>query len=217
MAERCGHCGREGTRETKETVSLSEETHVQRVGNYVTEVGVTEFAQLDRCSACGKLSLSTYWWAEEFMDPDDVKVHELYPEQRDLSDLPERVKDRYSAMLELQHAPDAFAVRAGKLLETVCTDQGVKRNNQHPDLADRLDVLVERGDVPRSLADQAHLVRRYRNLGGHDAAMEVGEQDVPLIRKFVEGLLDFLYWGPANLTRVTAEFQTRKEEAERTS
>jgi hypothetical protein len=147
------------------------------------------------------------------MDPENVETVELYPERRDLDDLPERVSARYTAMLELLHAPDAFAVRAGRLLETVCADQGVERTKEHRDLALRLDALVARGDVPKPLADQAHLVREYRNLGGHDAEMEVEDQDVPLIRGFVESLLDFLCWSPANLSRVNTEFKQRKADA----
>lgn len=67
--------------------------------------------------------------------------------------------------------------------------------------------------MPKALTDQAHLVRKYRNLGGHAGAWEVKEQDVPLIRGFVEALLDFLYWGPANLEQVNAEFKRREAEA----
>lgn len=114
-------------------------------------------------------------------------------------------------MLAMQHEPDLFAVRAGTCLEAVCTDQGVPRTNKQKDLADRLDALVERGDLPESLAAQAHVVREYRNIGGHDAEMNVKDGDVPLIRRFVEGLLDYLYWGPASLDELTQSFELRKK------
>jgi hypothetical protein len=153
----------------------------------------------------------TYTWVDEFMDPGDVQADELYPEKHDLGCLPARVGRRYKEMLEVQHLADAFAVRAGKTLEAVCAHQGVERTAKLKDLADRLDALVERGDMPKPLADQAHIVREYRNLASHDAELEVRDDDVPLIRQFVDGLLDFLYWGPGGLKSLTQSLELRKE------
>lgn len=210
MALRCGHCGREDTRESKGSLVLSETHDTVTDGALSYEIGIQKRAQIDICSGCGKPTLLTYTWVDEFMDPTDVEANELYPERRELDDLPERVRRRYGEMLEVQHLPDAFAVRAGKTLESVCTDQGVVRTTKLKDLADRLDALVERGDVPQPLADQAHITREYRNLGSHDAELEVRDADVPLIRRFVEGMLDFLYWGPASLARLTEDLEARK-------
>jgi len=213
MAGRCGHCGREGTREGKESVVLSERSDLSQVGSFQEEIITQRIAQIDLCSGCGKPSLSAYIWVDGYMEPDDVVPEELYPERRDLGDLPESIRTRYLQMLEIQHAPDAFALRSGKLLETVCGDQGIPETKKLFNLARRLDALVRQLGVPWPLVDQAHLVRDYRNIGSHDGGLEVREADVPPIRGFVESLLDFLYWGPANLARVTAELKRRKDEA----
>jgi hypothetical protein len=215
MAERCGHCGRENSREQVGHVVLSTDTDAVPIGGrYMQEFTTERIARISRCAGCDGLTLETYTWVDEMMEPDDVMLHQLYPQERSFNDLPERVRDRYEKMLELQHAPDAFAVRAGRLLEAVCADQGVHpKTDKNAELSQRLDQLVKQAEVPKALTDQAHLVRKYRNLGGHDAAWEVEDQDVPLIRRFVESLLDFLYWGPANLARVTAEFKRREAEA----
>lgn len=171
-------------------------------GQYMKELTTEHIAQIGRCTGCDGLTLETYTWVDEMMEPDDVTLNQLYPQERSFTDLPPRVRGRYERMLELQHAPDAFAVRAGRLLETVCADQGVNpKTDKNAELSQRLDQLVKRAGVPKALTDQAHLVRKYRNVGGHDIAWEVEDQDVPLIRRFVESLLDFLYWGPANLAR----------------
>ncbi len=134
--------------------------------------------------------LSTFTYIDGWQDPADIDYRPLYPEAMDATDLPERVRQRYRAMLELTHAPDAFAVRAGRVIEAVCADQGVVRGT----LDDRLRLLVSEREVPAALVDQAHLVRRYRNVGGHDDDIEVEAEDVPLLRDFVEALLEFFYW-----------------------
>lgn len=195
-------------------VVLSTSTDHAPIAEYMQEMTTQHIAQISRCAGCDGLTLETYFWVDEMMEPGDVTLHQLYPQERSFTDLPARVRERYEKMLELQHAPDAFAVRAGRLLETVCADQGLHpKTDKDAELSQRLDQLVKQAGVPKALTDQGHLVRKYRNVGSHDKGWEVEDQDVPLIRRFVESLLDFLYWGPANLTRVTDEFKKREAEA----
>jgi hypothetical protein len=200
--------------ETKGEVVLSHDIGVARSGREEREIDVARVAVIGACTGCDRLTLERYTWVDEFMETaDDTTISVVYPKDRDLADLPKRVRERYSAMLELQHAPDAFAVRAGRLLEAVCSDKGIPRSKTRPDLSHRIDGLIKEAKVPKALTDQAHLVRQYRNLGGHDEDWEVQDEDVPLVRGFVEALLDFLYWGPENLARANAEFKRREEEA----
>ena len=166
------------------------------------------------CSICHGPTFARYGWLDPWFDsPEDARDYTvLYPRQHEVADLPNRVALRYSQMLELLFAPDAFAVRAGRVLEAVCSDQGFKKG----DLNDRLNDLANSGALPHALADQAHLVRKYRNLGGHDADLEVEEADLGLIRDFVEALLEFLYWGPAKLARGNAQLRSRLSAAKGT-
>jgi Domain of unknown function (DUF4145) len=213
MAEpRCGHCGREGTLEQVDDVRLYGQTismHRESTGLKEADRQVRLVVQC--CSGCVKPTLLQYTCIDGWSDPGEFAgLHRIYPEVRDLADLPQRVRTRYQKMLELTYEPDAFAVRAGRLLEAVCSDRGISSGT----LEKRLDKLVAGGGVPQALTDQAHLVRDYRNLGGHDEDLEVEAPDVPLIRAFVEALLDFLYFGPAKLERGRAELKRRKAEIE---
>jgi hypothetical protein len=213
MAERCGNCGREGTLVYVQEVPFAERPMaVHDSSGAIEEATQRQILNVRRCSVCDAPTLGTYW-CDEYSDPTDFGGWErLYPPLHELDDLPLRVRDRYESMLELLYAPDAFAVRAGRLLEAVCTDQGVVSGN----LAHRLDELAgkKRQTIPQALAKQAHLVREFRNIGGHDKAVDVEARDVPLIRGFVEALLEFLYWGPAKLERGEKALQERITEAE---
>jgi len=191
-------------------VTLTSENQVLQNANFFEEVNVQRIAQVDRCSACGELTLCRYLWIDQYFEPDEVDLEVLYPARRDLADLPQGVAVRYGAMLELQHAPDAFAVRAGRVLEEVCADRGIDDKLK---LRDQLNALVEEAAVPKPLVDQAHLVYDYRNYGGHKKEFEVEVEDVPLIRGFVDSLLEFLYWEPAALARAAAAFKKRRTEA----
>lgn len=100
-------------------------------------------------------------------------------------------------------------MRAGRLLEAVCTDQAVAGRN----LNERLQRLVSDRAAPAGLIDQTHLVRHYRNIGSHDDDIEVEAEDVPLLRGFVEALLEFFYWGPAKLARGREALESRRSTA----
>jgi hypothetical protein len=209
--ERCGHCGREGTLENKGDVTLSATTQTVQNGNFRDEISIQQLVGVTRCSGCGGLTLSEYRWIDGYDDPGDPPTPRiLYPDQGGVADLPAEVADRYRALLDLRHEPDAFAVRAGRLLEAVCADQAISRGLSQ---RKQLDSLVAEADVPEELVKQAHLVYTYRNYGGHIKEFEVEAEDVRLILGFVDALLDFLYRGPANLGRVSSAFERRKAEA----
>lgn len=211
MAERCGHCGREGTLTTVTNVAVSERPTEIQHGAAIEETTDQTVLLVQRCEVCSNPTLSTFHWIEGWSDPEDYAALErLHPPRQNLEDLPSRVRDRYISMLELLHAPDAFAVRAGRVLEAACTDQGLTSGELGP----RLDQLAgrRRQTIPKPLAAQAHLVREFRNIGGHDDVVDVEARDVPLIRGFVEALLEFLYWGPATLTRGREALERRIKE-----
>jgi len=206
MAERCDNCGREALTHVADLPVSEHPTEIVHGGGGIEETTNQEILLVQRCSVCAAPTLSTYHWIDGWSD-DYMGFERLHPPRRTLEDLPSRVRARYQSMLELLHAPDAFAVRSGRLLEAVCTDQGVPSG----DLGPRLDQLAgkNRQTIPKALADQAHLVREFRNLGGHDDDVDVEARDVPLIRVFVEALLEFLYWGPARLDRGREALETR--------
>ena len=138
MAERCDNCGREGTLTHVADLPVSEHpTEIVHGGGGIEETTNQEILLVQRCSVCAAPTLSTYHWIDGWSD-DYMGFERLHPPRRTLEDLPSRVRARYQSMLELLHAPDAFAVRSGRLLEAVCTDQGVPSG----DLGPRLDQLA---------------------------------------------------------------------------
>jgi hypothetical protein len=209
VPRRCGHCGRDGTIEPVGPIAYDRRTRELGQSAHGEEFTTVWALQVERCSVCRGLILSTFTYVDGWQDPADIDYRPLYPETMDVTDLPERVRQRFQATLELLHAPDAFAVRAGRVIEAVCADQGVVRGT----LDDRLRLLVSERAVPAALVDQAHLVRRYRNVGGHDDDIEVEAEDVPLLRDFVEALLEFFYWGPAKLARGREALERRRSAA----
>jgi Domain of unknown function (DUF4145) len=214
---KCGHCGKDGTLEGVQQVVLNSESDEVQMGMDPDSTMSVEFqtvVDVRRCRECSLPTFTQYDWVDPLDDHenDARNVRLLFPPDRHLEDLPARVRSRYAAMLGLLDEPDVFATRAGKLLEAICGDQGFPETNaqgKRQDLYDRLEGLTSSGNVPAAVKDQAQLVRRYRNVGSHDNDLELGREDVPLIRDFVETFLEFLYWGPAKLQRETVALTTR--------
>jgi hypothetical protein len=207
--KRCGHCGREDTLERVEDVLYETMTFPVELGQgFIDEHEEQCRVLILRCTWCRRPTFSSYAWMDGLTSDDEPRGWEThYPEERPLLDLAERVRRRYREMLELLDHPDAFAMRAGKVLESICNEQGHSKG----DLAPRMKKLIEDGHLPAALGAQADLVRKYRNIGSHDdARLDVEERDVPLIRDFVESLLDYLYWGPAKLRRGEEALEQRK-------
>jgi len=109
-------------------------------------------------------------------------------------------------MMQVLFQPESFAVGAGRLLEAVCANRGITDGSLH----NRLEQLAASGDLPEPLANQALLVKEYRNIGGHDDDREITPEDVLLISGFVEGLLEYLYWGPEKYKRALVAFEERQ-------
>jgi hypothetical protein len=206
----CGHCGQTGTLERIENVVVARESAPATINGESVDAENQTVVEISRCYRCTQLTIVRYGWLVPFFDePDDAgNPTQIYPSISTLADLPGSVAARYAEMLQHIGEPGSFAVKAGVLLEAVCDDKGFKPPGT---LDKRLKKLVDSDLLPEGLGDQAHLVPQYRNLGGHHADLDPHEDDVPLIRSFIEAILGFLYWGPARLARGTAELQRRRD------
>jgi hypothetical protein len=205
----CGHCGREGTLDRVNSwITLDSTTRLEPNPPFAPDEIISDRRlQVWRCSVCGEPTLKQYYWIEPYSDPEDEwNADTLYPREHDVTDLPDRVAQNYSQMMQVLFQPQSFAVGAGRVLEAVCADLGIR----HGRLRRRLEKLAADQKLPQRLADQAILVTEYRNIGGHDDDREVQADDVPLIRGFVDSLLEYLYWGPAKYERAAAVFEERK-------
>lgn len=95
----------------------TEIVHHSAGGEFVQHATGQRVLNIRRCSVCDEPTLATYRWIDGWSDPEDaVDWHVIYPPRREADAPRKRVAARYGEMLELIHAPDVFAVRAGKLL-----------------------------------------------------------------------------------------------------
>lgn len=203
--EQCGHCGNrapmfivcEGKRIEREAVDDVPELGVEF--EYVWQVLI--------CPSCERVNIFQHYTCseEEDISSDGVwrrPVHTelLYPStRRKFRHLPPSVSRSYEIALKLLLLePIVFAVFAGRTLEFLCRD----RNAQGSNLAEMLNDLAKRGEIPTVLTDMAHSLRFFRNIGAHASEIEVSREDALALRDLCDTILEYVYEAPAMLRQV---------------
>lgn len=189
----CPHCGND--------------TQFEPVGNYFSEdvAKASDGRSLDlllkysflRCRTCSQPVVEEEIWVDSTDGSPDIGEVK-YPSVggRHLANLPAEVRKLYEQSVRLRTIdPDSYAVKVGRVLEAVCRDKGATGRS----LFDQIDNLAEIGEVPDRLAEMAHSVRAFRNIGAHGDAVEIDRRSAYLAGQFVDMLLEYVYWAPAML------------------
>ncbi|MGH2714656.1 MAG: DUF4145 domain-containing protein [Thermoleophilaceae bacterium] len=162
------------------------------------------------CRFCEQPTVWTYVWGRDTYE--QFANQRLYPPPRDDSALPPRARARLDEALRVKRInPDLYAVAIGRVLETICSEEGVTGR----DLAAKLRELAIARAIPGPLLDIADELRRLRNLGAHDAEVTVAHEDVELIESLAESLLEYLYRGPARLAAIREALDEREVDLRR--
>ncbi|WP_084789580.1 DUF4145 domain-containing protein [Saccharomonospora iraqiensis] len=206
----CRHCGASDTLERVLDEAIEKRSEDAWDRRY--EWSQNLFVQ--RCKWCKELTLSTYVYSD-WMNPEDVSYRTVYPEQRDLSFLPSRVK------VELEKAQKVKAVDASyyalglrRTLEAICTENGIGRK---ANLGERLKDLARQENLPDVFVGMAVYLRHLGNIGAHESGIDVTNADIIAATEFTDAILEFLYIAPAKLDRVSKELEDRKGETKKGS
>jgi len=140
----------------------------------------------------------------------ECKIDILYPSSENKligSNIPDNIKEKYERALKVQRIePNAFAVAVGRTLEAICIHEHANGKT----LADKLHSLAKGGRIPEMLAEMAGQLRLLRNMAAHIDADEVLEEDVPIIREYLDAILEYLYVAPAKIARLQARLDREK-------
>jgi hypothetical protein len=148
--------------------------------------------QLLLCSACDGVSFAVIGYHDAFVEESTTEI--LYPLLRKTPvGLAPAVAKAYEAALKVRNIDaKAFGVLLRRVLELVCADRGA--NGRY--LNKQLDDLAERGEVPKQLAEMAHRLRTFGNIGAHAAIGELRDEEIPVLEKLCEAFLQYVYYGP---------------------
>lgn len=150
--------------------------------------------ELMLCPACQRVSLRSYYWHDQAMDPPDIEYKTLFPTRSELPvGLPDPIARAYDAAQKVRNVDaNAYGVLLGRLLELVCQDRKAKGKF----LADKLKDLALRGEIPGKLVGVANGLRNLRNVGAHPTLGELTPAELPIMDKLSRAILEFVYSAP---------------------
>ena len=127
----------------------------------------------------------------------------LWPKPAELHlSVPKAVARIYAeAALIRARAPNAFANQIRRCLEAVCKDRGATANT----LAQKLEQLAARGEIPQTLVEMTDVLRHLGNMGSHADDEDVDPSYVGVIDEFFRAIIEYVYIAPFKV----AEFKKR--------
>jgi hypothetical protein len=188
--QRCGHCANVAPMEI--VADYAEHHSRQEEDGDIFQY--SRIYQLISCPACYQVMLRSYWWHDDIESEADIKSEILYPlEVRLPPGLPPAIEKAFASALKVKSVDsNAFGVMIGRVLELICSERKASGNF----LADKLNDLATRGDIPAQLVGIAKGLKDLRNVGAHPDLGELTAEEVPIVEDLCRALLDYLYAAP---------------------
>jgi hypothetical protein len=186
----CLHCRNKAPMEIVSDYSQVKSPY-DREGNPTHDSG--EVYELLLCPACNAVTLRNYFW-HEYMDADDIEEKILYPTaSKTPLGLPIEIADAVEAASKVKTIDaNAYVVLIGRVLEMVCENRMANGNT----LANKLNDLAKRAEIPEKLVSVAHGLRNLRNIGAHAVLGELTKSEIPIVEDLCNAVLEYVYSAP---------------------
>ncbi len=191
----CPHCGNSTPQRLVFAHSYEGVGYDARTGAK-DEYGIPCVYYIAICSTCNNLLLY-----HNFIDETDTEHFSeatlIHPSNHQLpSSVPDTVKQAYAEAVRIQRiAPNAYAVMLRRALEAVCDD----RNVHDGSLQKRLAALVERGELPATLAEMTTMLRTLGNAGAHYTDKQITVQMTWGMNEFFRAIIEYVYIAPSKI------------------
>lgn len=158
---------------------------------------VYKFYELLQCPACFEVSLQEYQWCDAYMETAaDTTIEILYPnlETNDIPlGLPDSINKALTAAQKVKSIDaNAFGVLMRRVLEMVCIDRKAKGRN----LANQLEDLAQKNEIPNKLVIVAKNIKNLGNIGAHAALGDLTRDEIPILNALSNAILEYVYTAP---------------------
>lgn len=162
---------------------------------------------LAQCQTCSGVLL--YRHTQYFGHTEGVEL--VWPAPGDLHKaVPDAVKKIYAEAAKIKRlAPNGFANQIRRALEAVCKD----RNATKRTLAENLQELADRGEMPPTLAEMTVVLRQLGNIGSHLGDEDIHPSYVEPLDDFFRAIVEYVYIAPHKIS----EFKKQLDAARKAS
>lgn len=186
----CGHCGNIAPMEMVGSVDATEYTEIEEGGGFYEG----DCYDVLKCPACKKPTISTYFWHDFMDDGEEVKSETLYPLPAKYPiGMPPRIYKAYEAADKIKQIDaEIYAIALRKVLELVC----VEKNAQGKFLANKLQDLANRSEIPSNLVKVAEGLKDFGNIGAHAGLGNFSSEEIPIAEALCKAILEYVYSAP---------------------
>jgi hypothetical protein len=187
----CGHCGNNSY--GKIVASYDNIRAFEYAGNQYEAGLIWELVLCPNCEEINLRVIDFHTGAEPEIGRKAAKI--LYPPTIESPiGIPAPIDKAYHAALKARHVDaNIFTVLLGKTIEAVCQD----RKASGKTLYDQLNDLAKKAEIPSHLAEMAHSVRWFRNIGAHFGGGDLTPDEASLIHDLCRAILEYVYTAPA--------------------
>lgn len=188
----CLHCGNVAPMQIVSTYSQVKE-HSDSQAPIIWDAG--NVYELLVCMSCHRVTLRSYFFHSDALEPDEIEVRLLYPTKRDApSGLPPQISKAYNAASRVKAIDaNAYGVLLRRVLELVCVDRKASGNDLNSKLAD----LAQKGEMPSKLVGVAKGLRQLGNVGAHATLGELTPEEIPVLDDLCRAILEYVYSAPS--------------------
>lgn len=210
---RCGHCSNVAPMEMVyyDSVDRSEE---HPMGKFTSVYQAADRTELLRCEVCRGLTLRSYSWHEMMEGAHEIDFEVLYPTSADVPPgLPQHIETELIAGQKVKGiSSDLFGIQMRRILELVCEQRLGPAEGKNSTLVKRLDELVARGDIPTEVAEIAHRLREFGNIGAHAmTGRGMTPESIPIVEKLCQAVLEHVYSIPKLIADAQAMLDRLKD------
>ncbi len=175
--------------------------------NFPEEWSEGSYWELIECPACANILLREGYY-HEFLDDEPPNYKYLYPStEKKILGLPDKLSKAFEAASRVKHIDsNAYAVLLGRVLDLLCIDQSANGESLYEKLKD----IADKNIIPDRLADMAHGIRQFRNIGAHANLGELTESELPILETLIRAVLEYVYAAPAMVTSVQSKIDELK-------
>lgn len=197
----CSSCGVKTPHTKHGSAKEEEEIEFDLEGETLRDV--IEYQHLFlQCQVCGGVSLRVY---SDFNDGEEPL--QLYPPVKDLSGVPQAIRDSYSEARKVKKvSPTAFLVLVRRALEFLCKDQNAKG----ADLKSQIEDLGKKDIIPKTLSRMSQALRYFGNLGAHATDAKIGFTEVGIVEDFFLAIVEYVYIAPEKLKKAEEHAEKKR-------
>jgi hypothetical protein len=185
----CQHCGNKTSH-----IIIADVQEIENLDTDEFNFDVEHYLWFTKCNTCQRHSL--------FHGLDDLPefLSSVWPKERELDEvIPKKISKGYQEAIKVKKiSKPAFLLLIRKVLEILCKHE--KAEGKY--LYHKIQYLGNKGAIPKTLTDMAHMIRFFGNEEAHAEQVEISDHEIDILDDFFLAIIEYLYIAPEKIKKL---------------